>query len=135
MSTIFDEEMMKALEADGEYLRQMTGEDHGPYFLADEDKSYLVWSNEHRAWWGPNNAGYYSALEAAGRYTRDEALKICVQARGGRRYNENPSEVPVLLADAEVFWPDETEEDRLTKHRIREQERLAEERFYESMRA
>lgn len=33
MSTIFDNEMMKALEADGEYLRQMTGEDHGPVFL------------------------------------------------------------------------------------------------------
>ncbi len=33
MSTLFDNEMMKALEADGEYLRQMTGEDHGPVFL------------------------------------------------------------------------------------------------------
>ena len=32
MST-FDKEMQAALEADGEYLRQMTGEDHGPYFL------------------------------------------------------------------------------------------------------
>jgi hypothetical protein len=31
--TIFDDEMMKALEKDGEYLRQMTGEDHGPYFI------------------------------------------------------------------------------------------------------
>ena len=29
----FDKEMMRALEADGEYLRQMTGEDHGPYWL------------------------------------------------------------------------------------------------------
>lgn len=35
MSTIFDKEMMKALEADGEYLRQMTGEDHGPFFFID----------------------------------------------------------------------------------------------------
>jgi hypothetical protein len=98
-------------------------------------QDYLVWSNEHHAWWGPNNAGYYRKLEAAGHYTRADALKICVNARGGRRYNENPSEVPVLLSDAEVFWPDETEEDRATKHRIREQERLAEERTYSSMRA
>lgn len=30
-----DEEMMKALEADGEMLKQLTGEDHGPYFVAD----------------------------------------------------------------------------------------------------
>lgn len=30
-----DREMMKALEADGEKLRQLTGEDHGPQFFAD----------------------------------------------------------------------------------------------------
>lgn len=36
MSTIFDKEMMKALKADGEKLRQMTGEDHGPWDLDDE---------------------------------------------------------------------------------------------------
>jgi hypothetical protein len=29
----FDKEMMKALEADGEKLRQLTGEDHGPHFM------------------------------------------------------------------------------------------------------
>lgn len=28
-----DDEMMKALEADGEKLRQLTGEDHGPFAL------------------------------------------------------------------------------------------------------
>lgn len=37
MSTIFDKEMMKALEADGEMLRQMTGEDHGPWDLDDDE--------------------------------------------------------------------------------------------------
>lgn len=31
----FDLEMQRALEADGEKLRQLTGEDHGPYFLDD----------------------------------------------------------------------------------------------------
>ena len=30
------EEMRKALEADGEKLRQMTGEDHGPTFTSQE---------------------------------------------------------------------------------------------------
>lgn len=29
---------MKALEADGEMLRQLTGEDHGPYFFILEDE-------------------------------------------------------------------------------------------------
>lgn len=31
----FNAEMQTALEADGEYLRQMTGEDHGPVFLPE----------------------------------------------------------------------------------------------------
>lgn len=35
----FDLEMQRALEADGEKLRQLTGEDHGPYFLG-EDTSF-----------------------------------------------------------------------------------------------
>lgn len=32
----WDREMERALEADGEKLRQLTGEDHGPFALADE---------------------------------------------------------------------------------------------------
>jgi hypothetical protein len=98
-----------------------------------EEKNYVVWSNEHRSWWGPNNAGYCTRLDAAGRYSRDEALKICIGARGGRRYNDNPTEVPILAADAETFWPDETEEDRSTKWRIREREQKSEEDFYASL--
>lgn len=31
----FDDEMMAALEADGEKLRRMTGEDHGPFGTVD----------------------------------------------------------------------------------------------------
>ena len=31
-----DKEMMRALEADGEKLRDLTGEDHGPMFVADD---------------------------------------------------------------------------------------------------
>lgn len=69
-------------------------------------REYVVWSNEHRAWWGPDRRGYYTHLSAAGLYSRDEALRICVHARGGRRFNKNPSEVPLLLSDAEIFWAD-----------------------------
>lgn len=32
---MFTKEMMAALEADGEKLRQLTGEEHGPVFVAD----------------------------------------------------------------------------------------------------
>jgi hypothetical protein len=38
---------------------------------------YLIWSNEHRAWWGPDSLGYTTVLEKAGRYTKAEADHIC----------------------------------------------------------
>lgn len=75
-----------------------------------ETSDYLVWSNEHGCWWGPNRAGYSRALKDAGVYSRDEALRICIGARGGRQFNQNPSEVPVLREDAILFWPDDREE-------------------------
>ena len=79
------------------------------------EEPYLVWSNEYKCWWGPNRAGYVGRLADAGRYTRQEAIKICVNARGGRRFNSNPSEVPLPLADAELFWPDDKEEWRIAR--------------------
>lgn len=42
---MFTKEMQKALEADGEKLRQLTGKDHGPVFM-----DFYKWeSAEHRA--------------------------------------------------------------------------------------
>lgn len=38
----FDREMMSALELDGEKLRQLTGEDHGPQFIVDALAAHLV---------------------------------------------------------------------------------------------
>lgn len=70
---------------------------------------YVIWSNEHRAWWAPDEQGYRVRLSSAGRYSRNHALAICARARGGRQYNDNPTEVPLLLADAEIFWPDKAE--------------------------
>jgi hypothetical protein len=62
--------------------------------------SYLIWSNEHRAWWRPNNAGYTTKFEATGRYSREDALRTCALGRDGWGRNETPSEIPVLEADA-----------------------------------
>lgn len=96
--------------------------EHKPEAWIAEHVPYVVWSNEHCAWWGPNRAGYCTRLEYAGHYTREEALRICIGARGGREFNHNPSEVPVLLADAEAFWPDAD----IEKQRRRDRERAPE---------
>lgn len=42
---------------------------------------WLIWSNEHTAFWRPNSAGYTTHAEAAGRYTESEAMDICRNAR------------------------------------------------------
>lgn len=60
---------------------------------------YLVWSNEHRAWWRPNSAGYTTHVASAGRYTHEKAVAICRDARNGFKHDAPPSEVPVREAD------------------------------------
>lgn len=42
---------------------------------------WLVWSNEHRAYWRPNMAGYTTHAKAAGRYSEEDAIRICRDAR------------------------------------------------------
>ena len=85
--------------------------------IRETDAPYVIWSSEHRAWWGPDERGYCSRLADAGRYDRERALGICSSARGGRRYNDNPSEVPVLFEDACLFWPDDKPEWREARTR------------------
>jgi hypothetical protein len=41
---------------------------------------YLIWSFEHRAWWGPRRLGYTTATHRAGMYTAEEANEICNEA-------------------------------------------------------
>lgn len=45
---------------------------------------YVVWSNEHGAWWRANSAGYCTELLGAGLYTKEEAEAICARAANGR---------------------------------------------------
>lgn len=59
------------------------------------EEEYLVWSNEHRAWWRPRAAGYTIHMESAGRYTRDEAIRHSLARDDGNI----PPEIPVRLAD------------------------------------
>lgn len=62
--------------------------------------NYLIWSNEHTAWWRPDHAGYCYDIAEAGRYSRDEAIKICKGANYGFTHEDNPNEIPVLEIDA-----------------------------------
>lgn len=40
-------------------------------------REWLVWSNEHRAWWRPERCGYTSDVGGAGLYTEEEADECC----------------------------------------------------------
>jgi hypothetical protein len=42
-------EMVKALEADGKKLRQLTGEDHGPTFIFETENPAMKWISESEA--------------------------------------------------------------------------------------
>lgn len=41
---------------------------------------YLIWSNEHRAWWKPHSNGYTTLTHLAGQFTEMEARKIIREA-------------------------------------------------------
>jgi len=59
--------------------------------------SYLIWSNEHAAWWRPNVLGYTPFFEEAGRYSREKAIEHSRgrdQCRGAP-----PPEIPVREID------------------------------------
>jgi len=43
-------------------------------------KGWLVWSNEHSAWWNPERLGYTQRMELAGRYSLKEA-EACAEMR------------------------------------------------------
>jgi hypothetical protein len=57
---------------------------------------YLIWSNEHNAWWGPGRIGYTTEPSKAGRYSLAEASQICEDAN---RYSQEVQERMVLIAE------------------------------------
>lgn len=60
---------------------------------------YLVWSNEHNAWWRANSQGYSRSILGAGIYSREEAIDIADKSRNGWSVAERPDEIAVALAD------------------------------------
>lgn len=69
--------------------------------------SWLIWSNEHNAWWRADGIGYTHRVDHAGRYGFSEALHICRRAclfndwtankplEEGMRMSQAPNEVMV----------------------------------------
>lgn len=56
------------------------------------EQAWLIWSNEHKAWWAPDSAGYTRSRKAAGRYTRADALDICKGANCALDDKQEPHE-------------------------------------------
>ena len=46
----------------------------------EPEHAWLIWSNEHGAWWKPGEWGYTRLIEEAGRYTERRARQICARA-------------------------------------------------------
>lgn len=59
---------------------------------------YLVWSNEHRAYWGAGG-GYTTNWLTAGRFTQEEAAERCSRRTWEPR--KPPPEVMILAPDSD----------------------------------
>lgn len=60
-------------------------------------EEYLIWSEEHGAWWAPDERGYTTSMRKAGRYPFHTADIICKQANFGGQFHEVMIPVPVGL--------------------------------------
>lgn len=65
---------------------------------ASESKEWLVWSNEHNAFWRPDCSGYTRHYSSAGRYTIENAIRICANARSPIKDGERPNETMIHIS-------------------------------------
>lgn len=77
------------------------------YLLKLLDARYLVWSNEHTAWWKPGSWGYARGLRAAGHFSRQEAIDICRNALPTAMHIGMISEVAVRIDDIATVLKDQ----------------------------
>lgn len=45
--------------------------------ILSEEPCWIIWSNEHSAWWRAERCGYTTDEASAGHYTLAEAIDIC----------------------------------------------------------
>ena len=68
---------------------------------------WLIWSNEHQAWWREGQRGYAIDVAEAGRYEQKEALKILKNANEGIQMDERaPNEILVPDEHARHYVPE-----------------------------
>lgn len=73
-----------------------------------EESLYLIFSSEHTfedaaMWWRPNSCGYTEVITEAGRYTYEEARKICHNVAEPENEHMIPESIAVGLALPTVF--------------------------------
>lgn len=73
----------------------------------NSEKVYLVWSNEHGAWWGHNQCGYNAHVKDAGRYSLEEAIRCCDRRSWGGNWRV-PPELPIHVDAANALERVET---------------------------
>jgi NTP pyrophosphatase (non-canonical NTP hydrolase) len=99
---MFDKAMQQALAEDGEKLRQLTGEDHGPYFEEPfvDTANYQAFVRESAIF--PKRLGIiYCALKLAGE-AGEVSEKIGKAIRDNGAYDEVTGEL--ALAPENVTW-------------------------------
>ena len=69
--------------------------DETPIRERPQDKCWLIWSNEHGAWWKSARRGYTPNREEAGHYSFAEAVEICGADTKYGRLRNVPSETMI----------------------------------------
>lgn len=59
-------------------------------------EQYLVWSNEHQAWWDYDRRGYVISKKLAGKYSFRDACQIVYEANMFQKDTEVPHETMVF---------------------------------------
>ncbi len=70
-------------------------------------ETYLIWSNEHKAWWKAGRNGYATGLAGAGQFARDEAIQLCREALLTAPDIGMIAELPVRLTDITAMMRDQ----------------------------
>jgi len=66
---------------------------------SSKDEPWLIWSNQHIAWWRPNSRGYTYDIRAAGSYSKEYAIRVSGQGRDGwGKPTDRPDELAIPLS-------------------------------------